>query len=696
MPCGLHSNDQVRITVTNMSHLDTRSRDILMVLLKAETPITVKQIAGQLGITPRMMRANLNIIQDWLEDRKATLIRKPNFGLQIQAARQQREQLINELFSKSEYMPYLSPAERVDTFVFLLLRSNPNLLPSEEVELALGISRSTILKDMEKAKGWLETFNLDVTYAPRKGFRCQGSEATWREAVVHLLITKLGTLKLLSLGNGPDSPLEGTAGADLNLLNRALVQYLEQIHYPAAFQTVKRVENAFDHPFIGIDFARLACHLALAAAQSAAGRHVELPGWIPRKSPEEDAKAVRELLAETALHLPDIEAEYFLRQIRGSKVQYTLKDLLSTRSILFAEAETQEIVENIVNEASLYLHPYLKVDQQLFRALIKHIQVAKNRLKYNLPIDNPMTDAIRAQYPQIFRIAQESLAGLEKKVNKAVPPEEVAYVAMHLGAAMERLHPRIRRKWKIWVVCGDGPAVAGLLMARLQVEFPEMEIVEPDTALELKNLPQTDQADLIISTLPVTNARIPALQVSPLLPKEDKARILTALTLTDRRKEIELGAPLDPSPALSSLLTEATIALRQKLENWEAVVEMTGELLQNVSAIQSRYTQAMKEVIYRYGPYVVFTPGVALLHAKPEDGVNRICMSIITLDPPVTFHHPYHDPVQIAIGFCMVDNQSHLRALAQLANLLSDQQRLSQVKAARTKAEVLSLFTNEV
>src|SRR5690606_27223462 len=101
-----------------------------------------------------------------------------------------------------------------------------------------------ILKDAEKARNWLEKFDLNVDYIPRKGFQVQGGEASWREAMVQLLITKLGILKLLSLGNDPDSKLAGNASSDLNTLNKMLVQTLKQIEFPTAFHFIKRVENA--------------------------------------------------------------------------------------------------------------------------------------------------------------------------------------------------------------------------------------------------------------------------------------------------------------------------------------------------------------------------------------------------------------------------------------------------------------------
>jgi mannitol/fructose-specific phosphotransferase system IIA component (Ntr-type) len=129
--------------------------------------------------------------------------------------------------------------------------------------------------------------------------------------------------------------------------------------------------------------------------------------------------------------------------------------------------------------------------------------------------------------------------------------------------------------------------------------------------------------------------------------------------------------------------------------DWEQVVEIAGQLLLETNAIHSRYIEAMKEAIWQYGPYVVFTPGVALLHARPEDGVNRICLSLVTLDPPVPFGHAYNDPVSLAIVLGAIDNHSHLKALAQLANLLSDPHKIEQIRTATSKAGVIRILSQD-
>jgi PTS system ascorbate-specific IIA component len=143
---------------------------------------------------------------------------------------------------------------------------------------------------------------------------------------------------------------------------------------------------------------------------------------------------------------------------------------------------------------------------------------------------------------------------------------------------------------------------------------------------------------------------------------------------------------------LHELLTTETIRVGVEAEDWEEVVEITGELLLDSGAIEPSYIRAMKETIEELGPYVVLAPGIALLHSRPEGGVNRICMSLAILDPPVEFGHPDNDPVDLAFALGGVDESSHMEALRQLAESLSQEPLVARLRHVSSAEEAATLF----
>ena len=146
--------------------------------------------------------------------------------------------------------------------------------------------------------------------------------------------------------------------------------------------------------------------------------------------------------------------------------------------------------------------------------------------------------------------------------------------------------------------------------------------------------------------------------------------------------------------ALSKVLTKETRALELNVRDWQEAVREAGSLLVNTGATEPHYVDAMVQMVEDIGPYIVIAPGVALPHARPEDGVRRACMSLATLDPPVNFGNEYNDPVKLVVAFGTTDNETHIEALAALARLLGDSDILESLKQASSPEEILKLINS--
>lgn len=155
-----------------------------------------------------------------------------------------------------------------------------------------------------------------------------------------------------------------------------------------------------------------------------------------------------------------------------------------------------------------------------------------------------------------------------------------------------------------------------------------------------------------------------------------------------RQKGVTASA--GPLSSLGQLLTPQTIRLRVSAADPMDVVQQAGAMLIASGGVEARYVEAMKRALASLGPYMVIVPGVALLHARPEDGGRRLCMSLLTLDPPVPFGHPDNDPVTVAIALAAADNESHIKALAELAALLANQRAMGAIRVAASVGDVLA------
>jgi len=145
---------------------------------------------------------------------------------------------------------------------------------------------------------------------------------------------------------------------------------------------------------------------------------------------------------------------------------------------------------------------------------------------------------------------------------------------------------------------------------------------------------------------------------------------------------------------LKELLIRDAVQAKLDLRTRDEVIQMSGEMLVAAGAVEPRYASAMKQVMDDLGPYCVIAPGIALLHARPEDGVIRSCLSLITLRTPIKFGHSSNDPVDLAFALGALDKKSHIGALAELAGYLSNEDFLRVLRSsADTPALQTSLFS---
>ncbi|WP_166866351.1 PTS sugar transporter subunit IIA [Salinibacterium sp. ZJ70] len=141
-------------------------------------------------------------------------------------------------------------------------------------------------------------------------------------------------------------------------------------------------------------------------------------------------------------------------------------------------------------------------------------------------------------------------------------------------------------------------------------------------------------------------------------------------------------------------LPDTGIVLAAAAGDWRSAVEIAGDALTASGATEAGYTSDMVRMIEDRGPYVVVAPGLALAHARPGVTVKRDGVAIVTLAEPVDFGHPYNDPVRVIVALAGASSASHLRLVAESANIFNDTdavERLAAATDADTVREILGV-----
>lgn len=131
---------------------------------------------------------------------------------------------------------------------------------------------------------------------------------------------------------------------------------------------------------------------------------------------------------------------------------------------------------------------------------------------------------------------------------------------------------------------------------------------------------------------------------------------------------------------------------RRTATGWRDAVEQACAPLVDAGAVTDDYPRRCIEMVEEHGPYIVLAPGLALAHARPEDGVQHLGVAVVTLTEPVAFGHPDNDPVDVVFAFGSPDADQHVGLLSELARHLTEGlddrlQAASDDAAARTTLE---------
>lgn len=143
---------------------------------------------------------------------------------------------------------------------------------------------------------------------------------------------------------------------------------------------------------------------------------------------------------------------------------------------------------------------------------------------------------------------------------------------------------------------------------------------------------------------------------------------------------------------LAKLLNVDTVRVLVECQDWQTALRVGGNLLVSKNSLKAEYIDAIIANHQRLGPYMVVAPGIVLAHARPEDGVLQMSMSLITLKYPVAFGNILNDPVTLVITLGATDHNSHLEALVELMEMLMKKEDVEKIMHANHQETVLQII----
>lgn len=143
---------------------------------------------------------------------------------------------------------------------------------------------------------------------------------------------------------------------------------------------------------------------------------------------------------------------------------------------------------------------------------------------------------------------------------------------------------------------------------------------------------------------------------------------------------------------LNKWIFEQTIQLQDSVENWPQALEICARPLLEMNVIAPEYITAIVEQHQKLGPYYVLAPGLAMPHARPEEGTKGLGLSLLKLKEGISFGAGEFDPVDVIVMLAAPDKHSHIEMISALAELFSSDEDMAQLHVATTREEIKAII----
>jgi mannitol operon transcriptional antiterminator len=505
-----------------MSTLTTRQRDLLHILLDAQTPLGAAELAAQMQLTPRQVNYGLSGLKQWLAGRNIIINATPGVGVTLDCTPEQYDDLADELAGESYFQLILTAEQRQQLLALILLMADEPFILYQLQQLTQ-VSRTTVLKDLDIIDEWLYEHHLTLERRPNYGVWIKGQEQARRQALTAWLWgeTPLGpSLTSMTHTQGLVFPMKDDA--DLLPIVQKTNQIIGRWETKRIFGHVAYAEAQLDGRFTDDAVLHLALVLAIQTDRVHNNHHLDVNGqtitWLQSLTVWPVAGQIaRRLGWKLTSNWPQAEiagiAMHLLAAPRNERWPGDLE----------IDDSFSRLVDDLMQHISqAYNLPDLEEDMTLRDGIVTHIIPACLRHRFDLwlPSSLPITN-LSEKYIFEHQLAHNLAGIINRHTTVLLPDSDINNLAMLLRAAFIRERPN--RIQEVIVVCPSGMATAQLLVARLKARFPRLGTLKVVSLRELKPARLT-AVELIITTVPLPaniSSQVKVIQVHPLLLPED-------------------------------------------------------------------------------------------------------------------------------------------------------------------------------
>lgn len=634
-------------------------QQIIQQLLISTDLQTSAELAAALQVSSKTIRNDIKELNGLLSENIAHIGSYRGKGYRINVIDENGfKQFLQKYTGINNQVIPTEPEGRIQLLVKKLLLQS-SYIKMDILADELFISRSTLQGDLKSVLGILTCYNLYLDQKPNYGIKVLGDEMQIRFCISEHLFNQMPNIT-------------DQASDWLEILPKAEIEWIRN--------SILSKLRKYKTMITDISLHNLITHIAISCKRIRESNVVEIyQGELSKITGKKEYTIAREIVEEIEQKLKISfsvnEIAYLAIHLQGTKMTNPEQEIEDAQSVV--NRDIQQLTSDILTRIDETYSLNLSKDKKLVLALSLHLKPAINRYRYKMNLRNPMLEEIKAKYPFSFEAALTGAEIINGRMNIFIDENEIGYIAMHIGAALERQKKNAANKKHCLIVCASGLGSAQLLLYKLKDHFSDsLNIIGTTEYYNLDKHP-LNNVDFIVSTIPIPEKfSVPVIQVSALLGDQDITKIGKLI-----HNDVEV---------IEKYMREQFTYLKMDFSTKEEVIQFISNKLLEVGMVNSDFIDSVLER-EGYSP-TSFGNLVAIPHPL-ESQTDDTFWSIVTLRNPIQWGGK---PVQMInllnINKHQVDNLKPMYDV--LIKLLDNRVLLQKLLQCETYAQFKSILIN--
>ncbi|TCW39496.1 BglG family transcriptional antiterminator [Thermohydrogenium kirishiense] len=491
-----------------MKDLSDRQKFIIKSLIE-KGPLNIEDLSKLMNISKRTIDREVHEANKILKNYRCVITENES-KYEIHGGNESLEEISKEIGPIS-YGSILSQEQRqIYMTLSMLLSKEP--LKSTYFSYLFNVSEGTISMYLDKIEIWLKVRNLELIRKRGIGIKVEGTEIDKRKAVIELMYSYLPLDEMLMYVYGDKQ-------------DKFITEFFNNIFSSEIINKAKKLVKQINETVVRINddnnYFALFLHVATAIYRYMQDESIKLNKEIVDDILSSEQFSfiykVDEIMKEHGINLTDDELAYLAIHLNGKKYIYKKEGFIELGITL------DDLSKELIEEVAKILKTDIKCDDKLIYGLSQHIETLIYRLSMGLQSRNTLIDQIKEYYGELFEAVNKACRLIFSKYNITVPAEEIGYITMHVGAAIER--QKAEKRLRALVICPNGIGTAKILSEKLKSAFPEIDSIEIGS---IRNKDDGKDYDIIISTVKLyedEDSLDNVITVSPFLTSDDIRKI---------------------------------------------------------------------------------------------------------------------------------------------------------------------------